>query len=153
MKKIFSLIILCSFVVLANAQLSGGKVTRTFTLDVPQFYIPYTGVSADSVTSIDTAFVINVAVNKGSRLFYDIKVETKRISGTGTAYVQLLGYKFGDDTPTSIAGTKIWNTVDTTVTFTENSTIRFWRAYQVKISYKTGTTKIQPKVIYESFRY
>ena len=102
------------------------------SLNINQYYYEYSLGASDTVSNNDTLWYAQLFLNKTEPIKYDIQVKVDSLSGTPTTDISLQGKVFESDSWTNIT-TVSWagTTSDTTFTYTENSTAKYYRYLRV----------------------
>ena len=120
-------LLLSMFLISASAQAQDKVLQKGTSFET------YTGVDADTL-SADETWSYSVLSYSDYGKFHNVKVNLDSISGTPTCDIKLQGKVFSDDSWTDIE-TVSWagTTSDTTFTFSEASTAKYYRYYKVLI--------------------
>lgn len=147
MKKILLIFIIS---ILAIGLFAQKKSIRNLYLPRDEFSIRYYGSLADTVSSNDTIFTLEISIdaNTASSLFYDIGTKIRKVSGTGSYLIQIDGKKLSTDSWDSLSSAQRYGaTTDTVISFSENSNSKTYNYYRIRIYILSGTIKIYPYFI------
>lgn len=128
MKKLLFLFSFCACFLMASAQKSA---TTDLILGYDQTWYTYTS-SANATTATDSTWYWTTMKESKSPVKYDMKIYIDSVSGTKQVTpVVLKAKKFITDSWTTITTVNWTNGHDTTILFTETSTARQYRFWQV----------------------
>lgn len=146
MKKIA--ILLFAIFAFSFAQAQDKAVTLNNTI----YYYAYSGLAADTISNNDSIWEAQVLVNKAEPVKYSMTMKLDSVSGTIGAYIFLQGKVFDTDTYTAI-DTVTWSgtSSDTTFTFSQVTTAKYYRYFKIKVDSRTGTEKM--KINYIKFKF
>jgi len=140
MKKLVLLLIAVIGFAVAQAQ-SGTTVTMPFD----QWSYAYVGSSTLDTVSVGNTWSKALLVNKGSKVFYNIRFKLTEVSAVTAATpvaVALQGKVFDTDTYTTITTLNYRGTgSDTTLTYSEASTGQIYRYFNILVTPASGKVK------------
>ena len=138
MKKLVLLLIACVSFAIASAQ-----TAIPVNMSADQWFVSYTGSATLDTSSVGGTWSKALLVNKGVKLFHNIRVKITEVSATTQTVITLQGKVFDTDTYATIGSAITYKGTgaDTTVTFSEASTATTWRYFNVLIAPANGKVK------------
>ncbi len=134
MKKFLMFLILAIGFFSANAQT---------ILKVDNYVYLYTGVAADTVSTVDTLWTKDIQLNKLEGLFYNGKVKVSDITAGAKCKVSIKGKIFATDAYTNITTVQWYGGgTDTTILFTSNTNKVYWRYLQFEVDQVATKLKV-----------
>jgi hypothetical protein len=126
-------------------------VAQDASLNKGVSYAKYNGIASDTVNA-DETWDYWLANRQDYSMLHDIRVKLDSVSGTPTCDVKLQAKVFKDDIWSDVA-TVSWTgtSSDTTFTFSEQSTAKFYRHYRIYLD--TDETPQQLKVNEIEFKF
>ena len=117
---------------------------RSVILKSNTFFYEFNLSAVDTVNGAggaDTLWQAQALLNKGKPMKYTVQIDLEKVSGAPNADVSFQGKVFsGDPWTTDSTVTWIATSTDTTITFSNITSLSYYRYYNIKVDAASGAT-------------